>query len=503
MRKLISMLLCLVMALTLPLGALAATEYSISIVPGDELSAMEGIKDLLDSLTLRFTGEELSGAMTLALGDTDALNIALRGTGDGVYVQSELLGEKPLYFSKEDITSALNNLAQGQEMDAESTAAMQQYINVIFTVLGGEALPEASTPATTDMEADAEQMAEIFKDDPAMLDFVTGVMAKATITDGEYTSEAHDAADQMMTLTITSEDLLKLADSKQVTESMVTSAAQSGETMTTEEAAEAYRQMMKDMDIQIPMTIYTADKGETLIAMEMPMTFKGTATTTGIVNGEEVTETEDVDAAMDMTYNRLTADAVEGHYFQMSISNKDTVIMEGNGSISVTGGSSYAISGIMYADDDGTMTQIMAVEGALTTGEEASSGWLGMLAGTTQITYTYEGSKTATGREKSLDVYMRGDAAAVVAPAAADRPMFTLKVVVDENASDAVLADVNAATVDGSTRLLTMTSEELEAAMQSISTSAMQAAFSIISLLPASTIQMFMAPSETSAPSVN
>lgn len=494
MRKLISMLLCLVMALTMPLGALAATEYSVSIVPGDELAAMEGIKDLLDTLTLRFIGAEQSGAMTLTLGDTDALSIALRGDGDGVYVTSDLLGDKPLYFSKEEIAGFMAEMAQSENMDEESAANMQQSIALIFVALGGEALPQTTeADSSFDMEAGAEQVAEMFSDDPAMADFVTGMMESLKITDGEYTSDAHDPADQMCTMTMTSEDLLKLADSKQVIESMMNSAAQSGTTVTAEEAAEAYRQVMKDLDFQIPLTIYTVDKGETLIAMEIPMTIKGTVTGTKMVDGKETTVTEDMDMAMDLNYNRLTVDGVKSHNFKLTASDEGTLEMDMTGSITAKDDNVYTLTGIFNVNDNGTMTQVMAVEGELTTGEEASSGWLGMLADDEQISYIYEGSKTAAGREKSLAVYMRSDASAVVAPAAADRPLFTLKVAVDENASDAVLADVNAATVDGSTRLLAMTSEELETAMQAISTSAMQSLFNIMSLLPASTLQMFMA----------
>lgn len=60
-RKLITTLLCLVLAVALPLAALADTRHTLTLIPGDDLSAVPAIADLCDALSLTLTKGEKSG----------------------------------------------------------------------------------------------------------------------------------------------------------------------------------------------------------------------------------------------------------------------------------------------------------------------------------------------------------------------------------------------------------------------------------------------------------
>ncbi|MFR5856021.1 MAG: hypothetical protein ACLUE8_17820 [Lachnospiraceae bacterium] len=51
----------------LPLSAMAATEYSFQLIPGDDMASVDAIKDLFDVLTVRFLKGEGSGMLTLSL----------------------------------------------------------------------------------------------------------------------------------------------------------------------------------------------------------------------------------------------------------------------------------------------------------------------------------------------------------------------------------------------------------------------------------------------------
>ena len=53
LRKLLSSILCVLLAVMLPLCAFAATEGTLTIIPGDELASNTMIKDLCDALAFK------------------------------------------------------------------------------------------------------------------------------------------------------------------------------------------------------------------------------------------------------------------------------------------------------------------------------------------------------------------------------------------------------------------------------------------------------------------
>ena len=92
-HKLITTLLCLVLAVALPLAALADTRHTLTLIPGDDLSAVPAIADLCDALSLTLTKGEKSGGLTLSVGGEDIATVALGADSTGLYAQSTLLGD--------------------------------------------------------------------------------------------------------------------------------------------------------------------------------------------------------------------------------------------------------------------------------------------------------------------------------------------------------------------------------------------------------------------------
>lgn len=500
LKKLLTTALCLLMVLALPFSAMAAKEYTLTVTPGDDLASVEAVKDLLDVLSLRLLCGEQSSMLTIALSDTDAISLALRGDETGVFVQSAALGEKPLYFSKEDIISFMNNAIKSTSADgAAVSVSLTQTMEQAFTVFGQ--VGDAAAAATP--EEAAQKMADVFKDDPAMLAYVQGVMDGATVTDGDFTAETHDPATQKKEYTITKDDLMKLADSTTVQKIMISSSKQddSASAMTPEQAAEEYKKALDKMEFSIPMTLYTADEGKTLISMSVPMTLKGTAEQTKTEDGKTTTETKTIDVLMDMAYDRLTTDGVIGHNagFTMTVDGKDA--MKGSFALTDDTKGQYNVDALLTPiDDDGKEKDAMGVKGALTTSETASNGWLGMLLGGVQITFEYTGAKTADGKDKTIAIYERGEATSIVELSASDRPMVTLNESVNENAPEEGLADVNAATVEGSMQLLQMSQEELETALGDIMTSAQSTLLTVMGLLPPSVLQLLTGTDASQTP---
>ena len=173
--KLLAILLALLCAL-LPLSAMAATEYSVQLIPGDDMASVPAVKDLCDALTLRLLQGENSGMLTLNLSGEDVFSAAARMTGDGLYLDSALLGDKPVYASAEDIGQVLTQLASAEEgMTQETLNQIKPMIAHLFSQAGmmrelkGMELADPSVTPPAELESDEmrEQLQKLYGDDPA------------------------------------------------------------------------------------------------------------------------------------------------------------------------------------------------------------------------------------------------------------------------------------------------------------------------------------------------
>ena len=75
--------------------------------------------------------------LTLSLSGEDVFSAAARMTGDGLYLDSAILGDKPVYASAEDIGQVLTQLASADEtMDAETVSQIKPMIAHLFSQAG-------------------------------------------------------------------------------------------------------------------------------------------------------------------------------------------------------------------------------------------------------------------------------------------------------------------------------------------------------------------------------
>lgn len=98
-RKILTTVLCVLLVMALPLSALAATQHTLSIIPGDEIASVDAVTDLFKTLSFRLTMDEDAAAIGIAMDDTDVLTAAMRSDENGVYVQSDSLADGVLYFT--------------------------------------------------------------------------------------------------------------------------------------------------------------------------------------------------------------------------------------------------------------------------------------------------------------------------------------------------------------------------------------------------------------------
>ena len=484
-NKLLAVLLALLLCAMLPLSAMAATEYSFQLIPGDDMASVDAIKDLFDVLTVRFLKGEGSGMLTLSLSGEDVFSAATRMTGDGLYLDSAILGDKPVYASAEDIGQVLTQLATADEgADEEIVSQIKPMIAQLFSQAGmmselkGMALTDPSVTPPAELKSDElrEQLQKLYGDDPAMLDYVLGVLDRAEITEGSFTSDAHDPATQSIKITLTKDDVATLQSSTTVQKMLTDSGS-----MTEEEAAAELKKAMDNMDVV--MTMYADDSH--LVALEMTMDSAMTVT-------DDDGEAERESVQMTAAYNRLTKDGVVNHSATMMLGEDGEteadlafVLTEEDGS--------YTLDGAMNEVDDGKEKPILTVKGVLNSADSKADGWLAMLADENQITFTYTGSTEGDQTERLVSLYARENAVAITELAASERPLFSLRVTTSENADDNALKAIESATAENAVQPLQMSDDELTEYLTSISTNATQVLYTVLSKLPSSVIELLTA----------
>jgi len=494
-RTWITVALSLVLALMLPLTSLAAMEVKISVTPGEMLLSeipdeMRGaMVDLFKAVSIKFLSGEKSGMLTLALDDKSALDIAFRGDEEGIFVQSAILGDQPLYFDMDDLTDVMVNEMKKQDSNFDEEAfrsAFEGYAGQTFANVGTANNPmynleNVSTEPVDfyfDKEAGLAAVAQMYPDDPGMVAFITAVMNKTEVTEGEFTSDLRDPADVCMTMTMTSEDFVLILDSKQMEESLNQVAAQENKTLE-EVKAEVKDNFMK-LDMNMVMNMYLVKKGSEFVGMDMYFSAK-----------EDVEEDADV-IGFDIKLNRLTTDVATYTFTMIGTENGKA---EANGEVVAVDNKNGVVTingAFNELDDNGEIEEVaMQIGGEFTTVDEILYGWFSMVSEGEAMTIAVSAQPTNDGSVLNMDLYFRENAAAPVAPVASDSPMFGFTIDLSNNVSDEPLAMIDAATIDGSVQPLKMNESELMNYVNSLSANAMRVLSSALSLLPSSVLQLF------------
>lgn len=459
-RKWLTVLLSLLLAMALPLAALADTQHTLTIIPGDDMAAIPAVADLFDVLSLTVTPGEKAGALTLTVADTDIATIAMSADTTGLYVQSALLSDDVLYVTWDDAFAFLTQVmiagmeAEGEKVDAATREAletgMEQYKTALLSSLGSAEATASFSPTTR--EEAMEMVSKMFKDDPKMMEYVEGIYDKMVVEDGSFTDDERDPADQKYSITLNKEDLLKVCDSNYMRDLMTSTISSTDSSLSEAEVAKKVddalaevRKMYSEGEFQMDMTMYTADAGETLIGMEMGMNMK-------ISDGDDT-----VAMTMNLNYDRLTSEAGVSHKGDMS----------------------------MVVDDDDAVQLLLD----LNKGRDGiTTGLAGMMVDDEALTVTLNAKPIGNdGRERTAALYLREDATAIIAPAASERPVITFKVTSGPAAGDKLSA-IEKATPDTSVNVMKLSAEEMQTLVTDISGRCMQALYTAMGKLPASVL---------------
>ncbi|MBQ8150730.1 MAG: hypothetical protein IJ041_09460 [Clostridia bacterium] len=496
-RKILASVLCLMLALAMPLSSLAATDVTLKIIPGADLAAMdENVSSIFNNLFLRVVSDDNGAMLALESNSGEIVSGAFTGDENGFYVASPLLGDRTLYFTMEDLSAFMVQMMKDSGMSdaelAEFEAAMSQMttggmnggMNMAALYSDDDMdLTSFNDPASVNYE-------EIFADDPAMLQYIESMLAKMVVTEGDFTDAAHNPATTKTEMTMTSEDMALIFDSKMVKDMYGTMAQSAG--MDADEFIATMKDVYSQLNPVINMTYLS--NGDELCAMEMDMVMKGDVTVElPGENGQTTTETEHIDMTMDMTANVLTqgetdvmdmvmnmtagdGDKPETLVFTMQVAENDEA-------------DSFAFVGNMKLEEE----NIMDLQGVFTEGEDdAIKGWFAILFEGQQVTVTVEGKETNDVYDMVLGIGVRENAAAIVEPTWSDDAMISFAVQVKEVETPDMLKKLAAATPETSVQLLQMTEQELQNEISAISGDAMGALFTGLGNLPPELLSLLM-----------
>jgi len=458
-RKWMLTLLSLMLALMLPFGALADTQHTLSIIPGELLASEQAIADLLDVIDLRVTGGERSGALTVLMNDQALVTLGLTADTTALYVASEVLGTDVLYVTWDDAFAMLTDLLKAslaesgadnvsiQALESSMAEAKQSIVSAIAT--GVQVQPQVAAPAT--FEESLAVIEQMFPNDPGMVKYITSLYEDMTIEDGSFADENRDTADQKYRMTMDEADLIAICDTAYMRSMMMEVLSMEEPEATEEELSKAVdeliaevKKLYEESGFEMIMEVYSLDAGQTVVGVDMLMNMS--------VEGSTM--------QMDAAYDRLTDEEGASH--------------KANAAMSVDGENVEVVFDL-YRSNSGK-----------------SEGMLGMLADGEEIIIAYDAQNvTADSRVRGVALYMRSGATAILEPAAADSPVISF-VIKTEPAPEATLAALEKANADNSVDVLKLSDEQMQTLANTVMTNGMQLLYTALGQLPTSTLNLLM-----------
>lgn len=287
-RKGLVRLLSIVAALMLPLSAMAQGAAmdlltqakadgkeivaTLTFEPGATLAADQVVADLSAATAIRIN--KLAGgfgAFTLVLSGVDTVAAQLSVQADGLYVQSETLGDKPLFFSWEDLQKYMDE-AMKSSGAGTGMAGFQQ-------MMGAGLLKADETQPVEALTEDQikQKITQAMGGDDSFVKWFEAIEAKKVVTKGEYTLDGSDVADTKTELTVTNADMVGLYDIAYIQKQMTAQIKAQDATLTDEQAEAKTKETVDQIKASIvkseavmPLVIYTSGE-DNLVAVDLQM----------------------------------------------------------------------------------------------------------------------------------------------------------------------------------------------------------------------------------------
>ncbi len=515
-KGILRLLSILVALLLLPFGALAqgaqkdmvAQAYqdgkevvtTLTFTPGAAMGADQITTDLCAATALRLTSmSDGYGALTLVLSGTDVFSAKLRTETDGMYAESEVLGDKPLYFTWDDLESLITEAMQDSGADADTIASFTQgFTQGIeeMTLLGGQ-----KTEDMTEEEV-KQKIIEAMGGDESFVQWIDSIEAKQIVTKGEFTLGDSDVADTKTEMTLTTEDMNAMLDTQYMKDKVSQQIKLEDSTLTDEELAakteEAIAEAKAEMEASgftMPVTVYTVGEDEDFVAMQFDMT--GNFTSEDINDGELLSEAgvtideSDEPFKLDMTVKVIKKTLGTGTLYTLSVTatkdDESTVTMDGNLNV----GDTACTGALTILDKDAQPALTLALTSDYTDPKHVTGSLEGTVVAdeeTTAFMLSMDKVVGDTTADTALSLYTAASLSALKAdPDAALLGTLNIGLAVQEPGD--TFTALAAATPDTSLEVMKLSDSEMQDYLGTLETNYMAVFYAIFTNLPDSVAQ--------------
>lgn len=532
-RKGLVSFLSLLVALLLPLSAMAQSAAldllsqaktdgkeivtTLTFEPGTTLAADQAVADMSAATAIRLM--KLSGGyggFALSLQGEDVLTAIGKLDPTGLYVLNSVLGDKPVYFSWQDLSTTISDAMRQNGTDEASIQQFTQGFEQGIAAVAAGGMPMQSDTAMTEEEIKQKIIASMGGDE-SFVNWINGIEAKKVTSQGEFTLGESDTADTKTEFLITKDDLTAMMDLPYIQQQMAKQIKQKDASLTDEQvtaqvadAVEQSKAKIAESNVQIPITVYTKGEDE-LVALEAKLSGlftqsePDTATVNVSTDAATVTATTDATAAtataatpaapaqvdVDLQLTRKTLDSGKLTTFKMNAAKDAAMVFDmigtltaddkaAAGTLSVMNDASVKVLQMDLSADYADAKNIGgALQVTVNDGQTQSAFVVGLKQAVADTTID---TALSLSSGKSVDEIL----------ANADTAMLgTLKVatlIQEDSGTFAALKEVSA---DTSLEPLKMTGEELAAYGTKIQNNAGLLMFTILGKLPQSVATLF------------
>lgn len=484
-KRLLASFLCCLLAVVLPLTSMAQSSAtallqqaksdgkeivtSFTLTPGKELSQDATVAMLANKLTLRLLSENDVGGFAIAIDGKDLCSIGLRASKDGLYLKANDEISSDVYFiSVEEIQSLLSTLMQSAGADAATAARLKTMMEAAF------AGDQAAVEETVEMTA-AEFKTEILKalGDETLMNWVGDLMSRVTISEGDFSSEAHDAATTKTEITVTQDDYVALMDTEFMQSLIKESIAAEQQVEKTEDAPTAEEQVaalkdaLKQSKISLPITVLTNQDGK-LVSLSIADGRMSMKTTTTDESGKEVENEVNVQVVL----NADVKTQADGKTFsatmemgQLDEAEKVTPMMKALLNTQVVEQKSMSVTASIEVVDQGTL----AMNGLLDYSGDEKHAYLSFSMAeketTNEVLFHYHHTVSADAVDGALDLYMNTNPEKLMTIAKDASPLASLHLNIKVADPSGRFDALHSATPEDAKSILTLTNEELNTLM--------------------------------------
>jgi len=222
--------------------------------------------------------------------------------------------------------------------------------------------------------------------------------------------------------------------------------------------------------------VYTLDEGETMVGFDMVLNFIAEAET-------------DVQAQVALHLGRHTTEAGVSQKVDFTGEVGESFLGLYYGRHTTEAGVSHKADFAMSEAGENFLEMKLDV---LNGANGVNKGIFGILADGEEVVVQFGSELKADGsKERFASLYLRSGAAAILEPAASDRPIITFNVS-STDAKSEIVSMLDKASLETSLNIMRMTSEEMEAFATNVKNLSMQTLFTAMGKLPASTLTVLM-----------